>query len=142
MITSVTALPSCALRAPPTLCGPSGVACIDRWFACWDSESTHLQVTLTWCMKHCRTWCTLCNLALRHLSNCLPMFQKAFGANLIAISSQLPHHNFASELANQLSFPVLCDRGQLQTQPCAVYILYGMHGHHNARSRHVSQPSA
>lgn len=57
------------------------------------------------------SWCTLCNLALRHLSSCLPMFQRAFGANLIAISSQLPHHNHASELANQLSFPVLCDRG-------------------------------
>lgn len=85
-------------------------------------------------MKHCRRWCTLCNLALRHLSNCLPMFQKAFGANLIAISSQLPHHNLASELTNQLSFPVLCDRGQLQMPSSAVCILCNMLGRNSVRS--------
>lgn len=58
-----------------------------------------------------RTWCTLCSLALRHLSNCLPMFRVSFAANLVAISGQLPQHNFACEASNQLAFPVLCDRG-------------------------------
>lgn len=67
------------------------------------------------------------------------MFQKAFGANLIAISSQLPHHNFASELANQLSFPVLCDRGQLQMHFHVAYVLCGMHGRNVVRACQGSQ---
>jgi len=58
------------------------------------------------------TWCTLCSLALRHLSQCLPIFREKYGADMVAISGQLPEHNRACEAAHQLGFPVLCDKGE------------------------------
>lgn len=66
------------------------------------------------------TWCTLCSLALRHLSNCLPLLRQTHGANLVAISGQLPQHNFACEASNQLDFPVLCDKGLALAQSLGI----------------------
>lgn len=39
------------------------------------------------------------------------MLREGYGAKLVAVSGQLPQHNFACEVSNQLAFPVLCDKG-------------------------------
>lgn len=61
----------------------------------------------------CRSWCTICTLALRHLSEALPLLRRKFGASVIAVSGQLPPFNSDFEECNHFDFPVLSDKGGL-----------------------------
>mmetsp|Transcript_8383 Transcript_8383/g.25180 ORF Transcript_8383/g.25180 Transcript_8383/m.25180 type:complete len:289 (+) Transcript_8383:317-1183(+) len=57
------------------------------------------------------SWCTICTLALRHLSEALPLLRRKFGASVIAVSGQLPPFNSDFEECNHFDFPVLSDKG-------------------------------
>lgn len=53
-------------------------------------------------------WCPYCNMELQALQAALPEFQ-ALGAQLVAISPQLPANSRKSARQNLLSFPILSD---------------------------------
>ncbi|BDT74311.1 thiol-disulfide oxidoreductase ResA (plasmid) [Comamonadaceae bacterium OS-4] len=53
-------------------------------------------------------WCPYCNLELRAWQSLLPGLQK-FGAQLIAISPQLPDNSLSTAEKNELAYPVLSD---------------------------------
>lgn len=53
-------------------------------------------------------WCPYCNMELQALQAALPQFQ-ALGAQLVAISPQLPVNSRKSVRQNALSFPILSD---------------------------------
>ena len=55
-------------------------------------------------------WCAYCNLELRALQRYLPQF-KALGAELVAISPELPANSSSSAEQQQLEFEVLSDVG-------------------------------
>jgi peroxiredoxin len=55
-------------------------------------------------------WCPYCNLHLRGFQRVLPQLQK-LGAQIIAISPQLPDNSLSTQEMNQLAFPVLSDVG-------------------------------
>ncbi len=55
-------------------------------------------------------WCPYCNLQLRAYQQMLPRLQ-ALGASLVAISPQTPDHGLSQVERQELSFPVLSDRG-------------------------------
>ena len=55
-------------------------------------------------------WCPYCNIALRGLQRELPRF-RALGAQLIAVSPQLPDESLTTAEKNGLEFPVLSDAG-------------------------------
>ncbi len=55
-------------------------------------------------------WCPYCNLALRALQDKLPEM-KELGANLVAISPQLPDGSLSTAEQNSLEFSVLSDVG-------------------------------
>ncbi|GAD93710.1 hypothetical protein NECHADRAFT_78070 [Paecilomyces variotii No. 5] len=55
-------------------------------------------------------WCPFCNLALRALQKHLDDI-KSHGANLVAISPELPDTSLTTAQKNELSFPVLSDIG-------------------------------
>lgn len=57
-------------------------------------------------------WCPYCNLELRALQSRLPDITAA-GANLIAISPQLPDESLSTTEKNDLTFPVLSDHGNV-----------------------------
>lgn len=59
----------------------------------------------------CRSWCTICALALRHLSEALPLLHRKFGASVIAVSGQLPELNSELEACNHFNYPILSDTG-------------------------------
>ncbi len=56
------------------------------------------------------SWCPYCNIHLRGMQKALPKL-RAMGAELIAISPQLPVHTEKSVETNSLTFPVLSDVG-------------------------------
>ena len=56
------------------------------------------------------TWCPYCNLALRAYQRALPDIQ-ALGAQLVAISPQIPDESLSMAEKNDLAFPVLSDEG-------------------------------
>ena len=56
------------------------------------------------------TWCPYCNLALRAYQRALPDIQ-ALGAQLVAISPQIPDESLSMVEKNDLAFPVLSDQG-------------------------------
>ncbi|MDN5214018.1 peroxiredoxin-like family protein [Fulvivirgaceae bacterium BMA12] len=62
-------------------------------------------VVLTW---YRGGWCPYCNITLRHLQQHLPDFKKA-GANLIALTPELPDNSLSTQEKNQLQFEVLSD---------------------------------
>ena len=62
-------------------------------------------VVLTW---YRGGWCPYCNIQLRYLQNFLPQF-KTLGANLIAISPELPDKSLSTKEKNALGFEVLSD---------------------------------
>ncbi|MEM7658256.1 MAG: peroxiredoxin-like family protein [Bacteroidota bacterium] len=64
-------------------------------------------------------WCPYCNLTLRHLQTELPRFQAA-GAQLMALTPELPDQTLSTTEKNELSFEVLSDVGN------AVARLYGI----------------
>ncbi|UXP31201.1 AhpC/TSA family protein [Reichenbachiella agarivorans] len=53
-------------------------------------------------------WCPYCNLTLRHMQESLPDFKK-YGANLLAVSPQLPDSSISTKEKNELEFEVLSD---------------------------------
>lgn len=55
-------------------------------------------------------WCPYCNLELRALQSVLPGI-RARGAQLVAISPELPDESLSTRERNALAFPVLSDRG-------------------------------
>lgn len=55
-------------------------------------------------------WCPYCNLTLRHMQESLPEFKK-YGADLFAISPQLPDSSITTKEKNELEFEVLSDVG-------------------------------
>lgn len=72
------------------------------------SLSDYLQqgpVILTW---YRGGWCPYCNITLRHLQQSLPAFQAA-GAQLLALTPELPDKSLSTQEKNELSFEVLTD---------------------------------
>lgn len=55
-------------------------------------------------------WCPFCNLELRAYQSRLSQFA-ALGAQLVAISPQMPDHSLVTTTENALNFPVLSDIG-------------------------------
>jgi peroxiredoxin len=55
-------------------------------------------------------WCPYCNLHLRGLQRALPEFQQ-FGAQIVAISPQLPDNSLSTQEKDELTFAVLSDVG-------------------------------
>ena len=55
-------------------------------------------------------WCPYCNLYLRGFQRVLPQV-KELGAQVVAISPQLPDNSLSTQGRNDLSFPVLSDVG-------------------------------
>ena len=55
-------------------------------------------------------WCPYCNLHLRGFQRLLGEFRSA-GAQLVAVSPQLPDHSLDTQTKNALEFPVLSDVG-------------------------------
>lgn len=82
-------------------------------------------------------WCPYCNLELRALQNILPDIQRE-GAQLVAISPQIPDESLSTQEKNELAFPVLSDVGnafakqlglvfKLDDQLLMVYKSFGIH---------------
>ena len=63
------------------------------------------KVILTW---YRGGWCPYCNFTLQHLQKELPNF-KTHGANLIALTPELPDHSLNTSEKNALKFEVLSD---------------------------------
>jgi peroxiredoxin len=55
-------------------------------------------------------WCPYCNLHLRGFQRALPELKK-FGAQVVAVSPQLPDNSLTTQEKDQLTFPVLSDVG-------------------------------
>ena len=55
-------------------------------------------------------WCPYCNLHLRGFQRALPEFQQ-FGAQMVAISPQLPDNSLSTQEKDELTFAVLSDVG-------------------------------
>uniref|UniRef100_UPI00404ACD69 peroxiredoxin family protein n=1 Tax=Flavobacterium sp. TaxID=239 RepID=UPI00404ACD69 len=53
-------------------------------------------------------WCPYCNLALHHMQEALPEFQK-YGANLLALSPEVPDSSITTKQKNELQFEILSD---------------------------------
>lgn len=64
-------------------------------------------VVLTW---YRGDWCPYCNLTLQRLQEDLPNFQTA-GANLLALTPELPDKSLSTSEKHQLQFEVLSDIG-------------------------------
>ncbi|WKN32825.1 peroxiredoxin-like family protein [Porifericola rhodea] len=62
-------------------------------------------VVLTW---YRGGWCPYCNLSLKHLQQYLPQFKKE-GANLLALTPELPDKSLSTQEKNELEFEVLSD---------------------------------
>lgn len=65
------------------------------------------EVVLTW---YRGGWCPYCNFTLHHLQKELPNF-KAAGANLLALTPELPDNSISTKEKNNLEFEVLSDIG-------------------------------
>jgi len=63
------------------------------------------KVILTW---YRGGWCPYCNFTLQHLQRELPNFN-ALGANLIALTPELPDYSLSTKEKNELKFEVLSD---------------------------------
>jgi peroxiredoxin len=55
-------------------------------------------------------WCPYCNLHLRGFQRALPELKK-FGAQVVAVSPQLPDNSLSTQEKDQLTFPLLSDVG-------------------------------
>ncbi len=64
-------------------------------------------VVLTW---YRGGWCPYCNIALRGFEKTLPEIRAA-GANLVALSPEMPDNSLTTAEKNHLDFEVLSDRG-------------------------------
>lgn len=63
-------------------------------------------VVLTW---YRGGWCPYCNITLRALQQVLPEI-KSLGANLVALTPELPDNSLNTQEKNELSFEVLTDK--------------------------------
>ncbi len=63
-------------------------------------------VVLTW---YRGGWCPYCNITLRALQQALPKI-KAEGANLLALTPELPNKSLSTQEKNELEFEVLTDQ--------------------------------
>jgi len=57
-------------------------------------------------------WCPYCNITLHHMQNALPEFKKQ-GANLIALSPEIPDSSITTKEKNELQFELLSDVGNI-----------------------------
>ncbi|MBE9030511.1 AhpC/TSA family protein [filamentous cyanobacterium LEGE 11480] len=57
-------------------------------------------------------WCPYCNLEIRAFQQLLPEFQQA-GAQVVAVSPELPDNSLTMQEKHELSFPVLSDVGNV-----------------------------
>jgi peroxiredoxin len=81
-------------------------------------------------------WCVYCKIHLRGFQNLLAEL-KAAGAQVLAISPQLPDHSLATQETDKLAFPVLSDVGLNTTHafgvafelPKALLAVYAHFGH-------------
>jgi peroxiredoxin len=64
-------------------------------------------VILTW---YRGGWCPYCNLTLKHMQEALPGF-KSTGANLLALTPELPDKSLSTKEKHDLKFEVLSDVG-------------------------------
>ncbi|WP_055443351.1 peroxiredoxin-like family protein [Lacinutrix himadriensis] len=64
-------------------------------------------VILTW---YRGGWCPYCNITLQYLQNSLPEFKK-YGANLLALTPELPDKSLSTIEKHSLQFEVLSDVG-------------------------------
>jgi peroxiredoxin len=64
-------------------------------------------VILTW---YRGGWCPYCNITLQFLQNSLPEFKK-YGANLLALTPELPDKSLSTTEKHELQFEVLSDVG-------------------------------
>lgn len=64
-------------------------------------------------------WCPFCNIELRALQQVLPEIH-ALGAELVAISPELPDYSLPLIEREQLSFPVLSDLGNEVAAQCGI----------------------
>ena len=55
-------------------------------------------------------WCAYCNLHLRGFQRALPELKK-LGAQVVAVSPQVPDNSLSTQEKDQLTFPVLSDVG-------------------------------
>jgi peroxiredoxin len=55
-------------------------------------------------------WCPYCNLTLKYMQDLLPEFKKE-GANLIALTPEMPDSSLSTKEKNNLQFEVLSDAG-------------------------------
>lgn len=53
-------------------------------------------------------WCPYCNITLHHMQESLPEFKK-YGANLLALSPEVPDSSISTKEKNELEFEVLSD---------------------------------
>lgn len=60
-------------------------------------------------------WCPYCNLQLRAMQEWLPKFE-AEGAQLVAVSPEIPDSSTSTEEKNNLQFTVLSDRGNVASK--------------------------
>lgn len=73
----------------------------------FQSVLDHGPVILTW---YRGGWCPYCNLTLQFLQNNLPEFKK-YGANLLALTPELPDKSLSTSEKHGLQFEVLSDVG-------------------------------
>ena len=81
-------------------------------------------------------WCPYCNLHLRGFQRALPRLQK-LGAQIVAISPQLPDNSLSTQEKHELAFPVLSDVGNKVAHQFGIVFqigeklqeLYGKFGH-------------
>lgn len=57
-------------------------------------------------------WCPYCNITLNHMQAALPSFKK-YGANLLALTPELPDSSISTTEKNELEFEVLSDVGNV-----------------------------
>ncbi len=57
-------------------------------------------------------WCPYCNLELRELQKFIPEFEK-LNTTLVAISPETPDNSLDTKQRNELTFPVLSDKGNV-----------------------------
>lgn len=93
-------------------------------------------------------WCPYCNITMHQLQQELPAF-KAEGANLIALTPELPDQSISTAEKHDLEFEVLSDTGNvvghkygivydLTTEVAAIYIeSFNLHDHNDNTSNQL-----
>ena len=69
-------------------------------------------------------WCPYCNLHLRGFQRALPELQR-FGAQIVAISPQLPDNSLSTREKDELTFTVLSDVGNKVARQFGIVLQIG-----------------